>query len=353
MIDTRCARRYPRGVMYTPQFEISADLLRLVAQASEIKSWIGQAVVDVPWLPILQRDTAARLAHSSTSIEGNPLSLPEVEALARGEEIGAQASAKREVLNYLAAMRWIWAKKTGKPIDEAAVLRLHHLLTRGILPEEKVGHYKRRPNRVVDSKGRTIYTPPAPKFARPLTCELLSWINGNRAKSIHPIVVSAVAHHRLVSIHPFSDGNGRAARGLAVWILYTRDFDTHHLFALDEFFEEDRARYYQNIRQARELDDDLTYWLEYVAEGVVETLNRTKDRIQSLRVSSAAARMVLTKRQEDVLRFLRDRGRTKLTEIETVFQITRARVWQIISPLVKAGLVCQEGRTRATTYRLM
>jgi Fic family protein len=73
--------------MYKPRFDISPRLLSLVTQAAEIRAWINSAVVDAPWLPILQRETSARLAHSSTAIEGNPLTLREVEVLARGEGI--------------------------------------------------------------------------------------------------------------------------------------------------------------------------------------------------------------------------------------------------------------------------
>ncbi len=301
---------------------------------------------------MLQRDTAARLAHSSTSIEGNPLTLPEVEALVRGEEIASPQLAKQEVLNYLEAMRWMWSQKGPRRFTESHVLRLHSLLTQGTLSVHQVGRYKNRQNRVVDAKGRTIYTPPLPDQVKPLTNDLLGWINSPSSQVLHPILVSAVAHHRLVSIHPFSDGNGRAARALAIWVLAARGFDTHHLCALDEFFEQDRPRYYRTIQQARELDDDLTHWLEYVGEGVVTTLRRTKERIFSLQVKWVGEKILLTKRQEDVLRFLRDRGRVKSPDFERAFGCSRARVGQILKPLVDHGLVVREGRTRATTYRL-
>lgn len=338
--------------MDSPRFQISPELMGLLTQATELKAWISSAVVDVPWLPALQRDTAARLAHSSTAIEGNPLALPEVEALARGEATGAPEKAAREVKNYLAAMRWVWSKKAGSAVTEKDLLHLHALLTAQVLEPAQVGRYKARANRVIDHKGRTIYTPPGPERAKPLTQALLSWIDGAQAARNHPVIVSGVAHHRLVSIHPFSDGNGRIARVLGVWLLYTRGFDTQHLFALDEFYEADRQRYYDKIQQARDLDDDLSLWLEYSAEGVVETLKKTRDRIASLQVSEKAPRIRLTKRQEDVLRFLRDKGRARAPDIEAAFGLTRARVGQIVKPLVDSGLVTREGQTRATTYRL-
>ena len=338
--------------MYKPLFQISPRLLRLITLATESRAWINSAVVDVSWLPILQRDTATRLAHSSTAIEGNPLTLPEVEALARGEEIGALVKDKHEILNALAAMRWVWNKKAESPFRDSDLLHLHRILTSKVLPDEQSGHYKSRQNRIVDHRGITVYTPPPPDKAKHLTLELLDWINSEESEALHPIIVGAVAHHHLVSIHPFADGNGRISRALAIWLLYSRGFDTHHLFALDEFFEQDRQRYYQKIQQARDLDDDLSYWLEYVTEGVVETLNKVKERILGLSVSAKAPRMVLTKRQEDILRFLRDRGRVKSPDMEKAFSLTRARVGQIIKPLVDVGLVIREGQTRATTYRL-
>lgn len=338
--------------MYKPRFDISPELLRLVTLATEIRVWINSAVVDVSWLPILQRETAARLAHSSTAIEGNPLTLPEVVAIARGEEIGAKTKDKQEILNALAAMNWIWGRKPGAPIRESDLLHLHRILTRKILSDDQSGHYKTRPNRIVNHRGITVYTPPTPDKAKPLTLELLERINSKGSEALHPIIAGAIAHHRLVSIHPFADGNGRISRALAIWLFYSRGFDTHHLFALDEFFEQDRQRYYQKIQQARDLDDDLSYWLEYVAEGVVGTLHKVKERIIGLSISVQAPRMVLTKRQEDILRFLRDRGRVKSPDIEKAFSLTRARVGQIIKPLTDAGLVIREGQTRATTYRL-
>ena len=339
--------------MYEPNFRMTPELMRLVVQATELKIWIGQAVVDVPWLTILQREAAVRLAHSSTAIEGNPLTLPEVEALARGENIVASSKAKQEALNYLGAMRCIWTRKVSGPVEEKDLLCLHKLLTQKTLSKENVGRYKIRQNRVVDAKGITVYTPPLPKEVRPLTQNLLSWVNSKGSKKLHPMITSAIAHHRLVSIHPFSDGNGRTARALGILLLYIRGFDTHHLFALDEYFEQDRNRYYLKIQQARDLDDDLSYWLEYVAQGIVQTLNRTKERILSLQVPSKGSRIILTKRQEDFLRFLRDRGRVRSPDLEKAFKLTRSRINQILKPLVDAGLVIQEGQTRATTYHLL
>lgn len=335
-----------------PIFSITPHLLQLVTAATELRTWIEHSLLDAPWLPILQQETALRLTHSSTAIEGNPLSQQEVSAVIDGRELRASTTANREVLNYHKALRWITKRKINERITESALLHIHKLITNKLLSAEQSGQYKSRPNRVIDAKGHLVYKPPGPEKTKKLTTELLKWTNGETRKSLHPVLVSAIAHHQLVSIHPFTDGNGRVARAFGICLLYILGFDTRHICALDEYFLADRQRYYDKLQQARDLDDDLTFWLEYFAEGVVSTLTQTKKRIQMLQVAHAGRKITLSTRQENVLTLLQSRGRVKAPEIEKEFKITRARVAQIMRPLVDAGYVIREGQTRATTYRL-
>lgn len=340
--------------MYKPSFQITPFLHNWLTEAAELRIWIQQSIVDVAWIPLLQRDTATRLSHSSTSIEGNPLSLPLVEAVARGETVGAPNQAVREVENYLLSLQRIWSGPAGGPIREKDLLWIHQRLMQGILPPEKCGQYKTAPNRVVDPKGRPVYLPPEPEKAGPLTRELLNWINSpeTRVNLKDAVLISGIAHHRLVSIHPFADGNGRISRLLACWILYRSGFDSHHLFAIDEYYEADKQRYYDKIQQARDLDDDLTHWLEYVAEGLVMTLRKTKSRIESLDIQHASAHLRLTPKQEELLRILRGKPRVAAAELTQALKISRERVSELVRPLIEANIVLREGQTRATTYRL-
>ena len=337
---------------YLPFYRISPALLNQLTRATELRQWIANATVDVSWLPALQKDTAARLAHSSTAIEGNPLSLKEVRLLSRGDSVRAQDKSRKEVLDYLNALAWIENQPAASGMTEKKLLFLHEKLTQQTLATGQSGCYKSRPNRIVDGRGYTVYTPPPPKVVKKLTRELLEWINETLEEKSHPLIVSSIAHHRLVSIHPFMDGNGRISRVLAIWVLYTRGFDSRHLFALDEYFETDRHRYYDKIQQVRELDQDLTGWLEYTAEGLVDALEKTRQRIESLQIQSRDSRLVLTRRQEELLRFIRERGKVGSLEICRAFQLTRSRVNQIVKPLVVASILSREGSTRATVYKI-
>ena len=53
-------------------------------QVAALRERILAAAVQVPWIPALQKDTRIRNAHSSTAIEGNPLTLEQVRAIEEG-----------------------------------------------------------------------------------------------------------------------------------------------------------------------------------------------------------------------------------------------------------------------------
>lgn len=211
--------------------------------------------------------------------------------------------------------------------------------------------YKLKPNAVF-TNGRIIYKPPPPEAAPLLTRALLNWINSAETTDEHAVIVAGIAHHRLVSIHPFMDGNGRISRALESWILYRKDFDTHHVFALDEFFEQDRNRYYFEIQRVRENNDNLTSWLEYVGEGILQTLKKTRIRIQSLRLKKPTTKMILLPKQERILQILVQTPQIGGGELARILKITRSHLSKLLRPLLNSGLIGKTGSTKSSFYHL-
>ena len=72
---------------YIPNYSITPRLLQTLIRITEIRVRIQDATVSVPWMPRLVKDNFNRLAHSSTAIEGNPLTLKEVELLGSGKDV--------------------------------------------------------------------------------------------------------------------------------------------------------------------------------------------------------------------------------------------------------------------------
>ncbi|MGE5466003.1 MAG: hypothetical protein ACM3Y9_01135, partial [Ignavibacteria bacterium] len=108
---------------YVPSFAITPALLTEVEQVAALRERIQNAVVDLAWIPALQKDTRTRNVHASTAIEGNPLTLEQVRALEEGRELSASAArAKREVLNYFAGLRYVENHAGKKKIGHTDIL---------------------------------------------------------------------------------------------------------------------------------------------------------------------------------------------------------------------------------------
>ena len=331
---------------YQPLFAITPTLLSQVEQIAALRERIQAATVQVPWIPALQKDTRTRNTHSSTAIEGNPLTLEQVRAVEEGREMPAIATrAKREVTNYLAGLRFIENQAAISVITHEDIFTLHRILAEKVMDQGAAGRY-----RMIQVKvGR--YLPPPPQDVSGLMFELLQWWNKESVK-LSPVLSSAILHYRFEAIHPFADGNGRAGRALALWELYRRGFDTHHIFSVDEFYWEDRPRYYQSLDAVRRAGEDLTGWLEYAAEGLLKTLERVWSRVQTFSAQSKRKKFVLRPRQEQLLRLLRDKNSMTPREIWDALDISRQGALDLLRPLIQAGLVKRVGSKKSGRYVL-
>ena len=331
---------------YEPIFKITPLLLGRIEAIATERERIRAATIEVPWIPALQKETRARNTHSSTAIEGNPLTLEQVRAIGEGREIAVvNASAKREVLNYFAGLRFITKNANKHSLSHEDILTLHKIIARDVMDQGEAGRYRTIRVRVGS------YIPPNPEGVSGLMFELLEWWN-KRAGNLSPVLSSAIVHYRFEAIHPFADGNGRTGRALALWELYRRGFDSHHIFPVDEFFCDDRSRYYAELQRVRTGGDDLTHWLEYVAEGVLITLQRIWRRIQQIGHGAARAKICLLPRQEQLLQLLKEHGVMQPSQIWSELKISRQGAMNLLRPLMEAGLVRREGTHKSGRYLL-
>lgn len=276
----------------------------------------------------------------------NPLTLEQVRAVEEGREIPAVAArAKREVVNYFAALRFVEKNAAKKTISHEEILSLHKIMAGDVMDQGTAGRYRTIAVRV----GR--YVPPPAGDVSGLMFELLAWWNKEVVK-LSPVLSSAIVHYRFESIHPFADGNGRTGRALALWELYRRGFDTHHIFSVDEFYWENRPRYYAALDAVRREGEDLSGWLEYTAEGLQLTLERVWTRVQKLSAGSTRTKLVLRPKQEQLLRLLRDHKSMTPQEIWDALGVTKQGAIKLMQPLLDAGLVRRVGTRKSGRYIL-
>lgn len=330
---------------YEPQFRITPRLLLLVEQVAVLRERIQSAAVEFSWIPALQKDTRTRNSHASTAIEGNPLTLEQVRALEEGRELAAvEARPKREVLNYFAGLRYVEKLAGKKTIRHEDIFGLHRLLAGQVMDQGEAGRYRTIQVRV----GRHL--PPHAADVSGLMFELLEWWN-KRAADISPVLSSAILHYQFEWIHPFADGNGCTGRALALWELYRRGFDSHHIFSVDEYYWEDRPGYYRALDAVRAAGEDLTGWLEYCAEGLRQTLDRVWMRIQSYHVATPG-KLVLRPRQEQLLRLLGDHGSMAPSELWEALGVSKQGAMDLLRPVLAAGLVEKVGPRKTGRYTL-
>ena len=166
-----------------------------------------------PLPPVVVRSLAAwfriELTYTSNALEGNTLSRRETAVvLEKGLTIGGKSLVEHlEATNHARAIDFVHelAVLRRRTVSEEEVVRLHELVLEGI-DDANAGRYRDVPVRIA---GSSVVLPNPRKIA-PLMAEFQEWLQSR--PPLHPVMVAAEAHYRLVTIHPFIDGNGRTAR---------------------------------------------------------------------------------------------------------------------------------------------
>lgn len=201
-----------------------------------------------------------RLMHTyhSNAIEGNTLTIQETKLVVEeGITIGGKSLAEHlEATGNAKAFEKIEELAHGQGrMDLTEVLEIHEIVTRGLL--EDSGCYRIQNVRIVGAKK----SPPDFSKVPKLMEEMLN--NVSRMKA-HSVVVAAYLHHRLVEIHPFSDGNGRVARLIMNLLMMRSGYPPAVLR------KEDRKKYYDCLKKAD--SGNLGPFVNFIGKAVDESL---------------------------------------------------------------------------------
>ncbi|MCR4277389.1 MAG: Fic family protein [Candidatus Berkelbacteria bacterium] len=312
----------------------------------------------------LRRQAIVRMTQSSTEIEGNILKYQQVDALLANKKIDAPDRDIYEVRNYLKALKYIeLIVSEKKSISEKTLLKIHGLVTHKTLPLNQSGHYRQGPIYVVRRRpgmpNQIMYTGPKALIVPSLCQDLFSWVEESREQDINPVIVAGIVHQEIAAIHPFADGNGRTARAMATLILYARGYDFRRLFALEDYYNKDRASYYQAINIGENYSErrvDFTRWLEYFVQGFKEEIDLVKYQIAALPLQKTGAgvgsRIFLEKDQLLILDFISQMGRITVTDVVDILKCPKRTAQSKLLKLKNLGLVSQTGRGPSSAYIL-
>jgi len=345
--------------MFKPVFRTTNKIVQYIAEISAARELILNAALLPQWEVRLRREAIIKMAHHSTSIEGNPLTLEQVKKLLIGNKITAWQKDKDEVLNYVSVLEYIdkLGDKKVKNITEEIILRIHQINTKNILPKDQSGFYRKIPVAVVNGFGKVVFQPPPADKVSSHMKDFILWLNSNQARELYPVILSGISHYEFVRIHPFVDGNGRTARALSTLILYLKGFDTKRFFALDDYYNEDRGRYYAALQTVDQKTLDITQWLEYFCEGVAVSMNKVKDTVLQLshdrRLKNKRGQVFLNERQIRILKYLQTNLKITTKECQNMFKVSERTARGCLSELVKKDLIKPVGPQKGRYYTLI
>lgn len=349
--------------MFNPKYTVTDKILNnltLIASAREV---IEQSYLVPKWEAKLRRQALLRNAHSSTAIEGNKLSLEQVEALAKGKDIIATNKDKQEVLNYLEALGKIPTFAEKGKMKVADVLNIHSILTKNVMQNAAdSGAFRIRQvfvgKRVFNGSGfkeEVEYMPPKTEEVPGLVEEFINWLNLGKSWQINPVLLAGIAHYEIARIHPFIDGNGRTARLLATAILYLSGFDHRRIFALDDYYDRDRQAYYAALKTVQVNNGDITQWLEYFTGGVAYSVNEVKEAVLKVGLKKKEGRegqIALTLKQMKIVEYINTHGKVTNKDLRGLFKISAQAVHKELTKLVGLRVIKSVGEGRALYYIL-
>ena len=195
--------------------------------------------------------------YHSNAIEGSTLTLQETQVvLQHGLTVSGKPLREHlEAINHKHAIDYVetLAREAG-PSTERDIRQIHALVLRTI-DDEEAGRYRRTQVLITGS----AHVPPDPIAVPGLMGDLAAWINGEAAK-LHPVKHAALAHFRLVDIHPFIDGNGRTARLLMNLLLFRDGYPLAVIRAGD------RLAYYEMLEKAHA--GNTSPFVDFVGQAV-------------------------------------------------------------------------------------
>lgn len=346
--------------MYKPKFTITPEINSQIAEIERIRTIVERSHILPTREVVLRQRAAIEATRSSTGIEGNPLTEKQVAMVLSGQKINASERFITEVVNYKKALGYIEKQKNDRSaITVKDTLAMHRIVMENLLPPDKVGRFRKTPIYIVDIKnGKEIMQYQGPESDRisGLISDLFDWLS-HEITGLHPLLAAGLLHFEFVSIHPFSDGNGRVTRLLTLLYLWQRAYDFRGVLVPDTYYFSDRSRYYAALNQGKNYtgrrNADVTPWLSYFIEGFLAVAQDLQDKVAVAGFSESKTSVVtLTPEDYQILHAVANFGRIGINDIISATHIAKRTAQRQLKYLTGHSLLSRIGKGPSTQYVL-
>ena len=230
------------------------------------KQWSGKKPLNATQLAKMQEYFHVEYTFESNRIEGNTLSLQETHLVVNeGITIGGKSMREHlEAINHAEAIGFMEQLCLAEEaLNKRSLLELHYLILKGI-DKANAGKYRSVPVRISGSR----HEPPQPYLIEKMMEDYFIHY-AQQLHKMHPVILAAELHERLVSIHPFIDGNGRTSRLVMNLILLQNGYTLANL----KGDTASRLAYYSALEKVQ-IDANPEPFYHLVADAVHESLQR-------------------------------------------------------------------------------
>ena len=331
---------------------LTNEILKYITEIEQNRYKVSSIKLSQTVMNKLRKNSKKKSTYASNKIEGNPLSEKQVDEVIENDERKHYLKPEQEVRNYFLALNFLEQKITRKEkFSKKLILDVQKLVEKGA-SKEKIGLRGPMPPGVLfavyDSKtGRPDYIPPEYCDIPDLLDELVTYVN---TTDDHPLIVAAVVHYQLVTIHPFEDGNGRTARLLSGYIMDLNGYGFNGIGSLEEYFAYDIDEYYESIQMGlpalyysgRDNPPHPEIWINYFLRMVKLYSGKVCDlQMASNEEDVAASLSFLKGKEKELLRLLITDYKGEFTPIEVSrkLSVTNKTIINRLAVLVKNGFV--------------
>jgi Fic family protein len=323
----------------------------LLASAYRALGELNAFSLIVPDIDLFINMHVVKEAQTSSRIEGTQTGIDE--ALMPEEQISPEKRDDwREVQNYVAAVNTAIAELASVPLSNRLLRQTHARLMQGVRGEHKQpGEFRTSQNWIGGSNlTDAVFIPPHPEGVPELMSDLERFWHNDQIHVPH-LVRLAISHYQFETIHPFLDGNGRIGRLLVPLYLVRNGLLAKPSLYLSDFFERNRASYYDALMRVR-TSNDLIHWVRFFLSGVAETATKGRDvfqKILALRNEVEQSILVLGKRTPNakrVLNLLYSKPFASASDIEKALEVSTPTANSLIQDFLRLDILAEVGEQR-------
>ena len=206
-------------------------------------------------------------------------------------------------------------------------------------------------------KEKVHYEAPSAGLLEKEMADLINYIN--QKDETDYLIKAGIVHLWFVILHPFDDGNGRIARALSDMFLAKSDNLNYRFYSMSSQIRKERKSYYNTLEKTQKGSLDITNWLEWFLETLLNAINSSEDILSSVLKRAEFwqkhSEVIFNERQKKVLNRVMDNfiGNLTTQKWAKICNCSQDTATNDINDLIDKKILKKLGKARSTHYKII